>query len=41
MGFYDPVAEANGLNLKKAKAAEIATKELKAILLQVAEFYQE
>lgn len=41
VGFYDPVAEANGLNLKQAQAAEIATKELKAILLRVVEIYQE
>lgn len=41
IGFYDPVAEANGLNLKQAQAAEIATNELKAILYRVAEMYQE
>ena len=41
VGFYDPVAEANGLNLKQAQAAEIATKELKAVLQQVLELYQE
>ena len=41
VGFYDPVAEASGLNLKQAQSAEIATKELKAILHRVAEMYQE
>lgn len=41
VGFYDPVAEANGLNLKQAQAAAIATKELKAVLHRVAELYQE
>ena len=41
VGFYDPVAEANGLNLKQARAAELATTELKAVLQRVAEIYQE
>ena len=41
VGFYDPVAEAKALNLKQAGAAEIARKELKAILHRVAEFFQE
>ena len=41
VGFYDPVAEANGLNLKQAQAAEIATNELKAILYRMAEIYKE
>tara|TARA_R110002096_G_scaffold322635_2_gene516681 strand:- start:209 stop:733 length:525 start_codon:yes stop_codon:yes gene_type:complete len=39
VGFYDPVAEAQALDLKHAKAAEIASKELKEILLNVAEYY--
>lgn len=39
VGFYDPVAEANGLNLKQAQAAEIATDELKAVLNRLAEIY--
>ena len=41
VGFYDPVAEANSLNLKQAQAAEVATMELKAVLSRVAESYQE
>ncbi len=41
VGFYDPVAEADGLNLKQAQAAEIATQELKAVLYRIAESYQE
>ncbi len=41
VGFYDPVAEASGLNLKQAQAAETATNELKAILHRMAEIYQE
>ena len=41
VGFYDPVAEANGLNLKQAQAAAIAAEELKAVLHRVAELYQE
>lgn len=41
VGFYDPVAEAEGLDLKQAQAAEIATKELKAVLNRIAESYQE
>ena len=41
VGFYDPVAEANGLNLKQAHAAKIATQELKAVLHRVAKSYQE
>lgn len=41
VGFYDPVAEAAGLNLKQAHAAAIATKELKAVLQRIAELYQE
>jgi len=41
VGFYDPVAEAKGLNLKQAQAAEIATKELRAVLHRMAEIYQE
>ena len=41
VGFYDPVAEANGLELKQAEAAEIATHELKEILSRVADFYKE
>ncbi len=32
VGFYDPVAEANGIGLKQAQAAEIAKNELKAVL---------
>ncbi len=40
VGFYDPVAEANALNLKHAQATKIATKELKEILLKVADFYE-
>jgi len=40
VGFYDPVAEADGLNLKQAQAAEIATQELKAVLHRIAESYQ-
>ncbi len=40
VGFYDPVAEANGLNLKQAQAAEKATQELKAILLRIVDTYQ-
>ena len=41
VGFYDPVAEADGLNLKQAQAAQIAANELKAILYRIAENYQE
>lgn len=41
VGFYDPVAEADGLNLKQAQAAEKATQELKAVLYRIAESYQE
>ena len=41
VGFYDPVAEANGLDLKQAQAAAKATEELKAVLQRVAEIYQE
>ncbi len=41
IGFYDPVAEANGLNLRQAQAAEIATNELKAVLQRMVEIYQE
>ena len=41
IGFYDPVAEANGLNLKQAHAAQIATNELKAVLHRMVEIYQE
>jgi len=40
VGFYDPVAEADGLNLKQPQAAEIATQELKAVLHRIAESYQ-
>ena len=40
VGFYDPIAEANGLNLKQSQAAEIATQELKAVLHRIAESYQ-
>ena len=41
VGFYDPVAEAKGLDLKQAQAAEIASNELKAVLLRIADFYAE
>ena len=41
VGFYDPAAEAEGLDLKQAQAAEIASNELKAVLLRVADFYHE
>ena len=41
VGFYDPVAEAKGLNLKRIRAAEKASEELKAVLQRIAEFYQE
>lgn len=41
VGFYDPVAEAKGLELKQAHAAEKATEELKAILQRVAEAFEE
>jgi len=41
VGFYDPVAEAEGLDLKQAQAATIASNELKAVLLRIADFYQE
>lgn len=41
VGFYDPVAEAEGLDLKQAQAAKIASNELKAVLLRVADFYHE
>lgn len=41
VGFYDPVAEAKGLDLKQAQAAEIASNELKAVLLRIAEYYEE
>ena len=40
VGFYDPVAEAKGLDLKQAQAAEIATNELKAVLQRVADLYK-
>lgn len=41
VGFYDPVAEAKGIDLKQAQAAEIASNELKAVLLRIADFYGE
>ena len=41
VGFYDPVAEANGLKLKQAHAAGVATSELKAVLQRIADIYQE
>lgn len=41
VGFFDPVAEAKGLELKQAQAAEMATEELKAILQRVAEAFEE
>ena len=41
VGFYDPVAEAEGLELKQAQAAAKATEELKAVLQRVAEIYLE
>ncbi len=40
VGFYDPVAEAKGLELKQAQAAEKATEELMAILQRVAEAFE-
>ena len=40
VGFYDPVAEAEGLDLKQAQAAAKATEELKAVLHRVAEIYK-
>ena len=40
VGFYDPVAEASALNLKQVTAAEVATEDLKAVLLRVAEMHQ-
>ena len=41
VGFYDPVAEAKGIDLKQAEAAQIASNELKAVLLRIADFYEE
>ena len=41
VGFYDPVAEATALNLKQVQAAEIATKDLKAVLERIAELHQQ
>ena len=39
VGFYDPVAEAAALNLKQVQAAEVATQDLKAVLMRIAELY--
>lgn len=41
VGFYDPVAEATALNLKQVQAAEVATKDLKAVLERIAELHQQ
>ena len=40
VGFYDPVAEAAALDLKQVQAAEVATKDLKAVLERIAEMHQ-
>ncbi|MFT5452467.1 MAG: hypothetical protein ACI9N9_001959 [Enterobacterales bacterium] len=39
VGFYDPLAEAEALDIKQVQAAKIASQELKEILLKVAEFH--
>ncbi len=39
VGFNDPVAEAEALNVKQYRAAEQATKELKAVLQTIADFH--
>ena len=40
VGFYDPVAEAAALDLQQVQAAEVATKDLKAVLERIAEMHQ-
>ena len=39
VGFYDPLAEAAALNLKQVQAAEVATQDLKAVLVRIAELH--
>ena len=41
VGFFDPSAEAKAIELKQAQAADVATNELKAILIRVAEAFKE
>ncbi len=40
IGFADPVAEAEAVNIKQHKAAEIAANELKAVLQSLADYYR-